>query len=947
MDKGNFIIIFLIILVQPLLGQSNLTLPFGSPFITNYADENYLQAGKNWDIAQAENGLLYFANDYGLIEFDGYNWQRIGQPNNQSELRSFAIDGHRIYIGGTAEIGFFEKNEMGRFIYTELNHLLTDNSFSFNDVRNIAIFKEYVFFLTDNGILIYKDDHITILGQGISFRAFTFGIDELVFGANETGLFRFIDNELIPISNKNDFVGLQIEFLLTTQPDTYLVGTNTKGVFQYKGGKLNIWNDKNQALFIKNHLRHATILNKDFLLFGSLHEGLILTDYQGRVLKIINENNGLLDHNIRAIFKDKQGNIWTSVDGSVAYIELNSPFTILNKKNGLRGEVYCMLQHQNYLYVGTSRGLYVAAWPTTTFNPISFELIPKTTGQCWQLIEHQGEVLLAHHNGIYIVKKKQAQFIGGEGNWNFSVIPGTDNQLLSGNYAGVSLIERVGETYQVKHQIQGFSETARELVFDKQGNIWISHGYVGLYKMRLSKNKKAFENIELFDENKGLPSNLYNNLIQVNQGILFGTQNGVYQFNEDKNILAPNNLFSEILGNETLIRKLYQLPNGNYFSIKNYDRTDEIALIEVLEDGSFSYRETPFQKLKGQLIPAFESCIFPNDHQILIGGKQGLIVYNTNFEERLNNNHHCIITDVRLPENDSILFIGPNDASKNISKNIQHSSFQFNYSSSFFESLPYIQYATYLEGFDENWQAWSTQNYRLFTNLPKGNYTFWVKSKNIYDTEGQSDSLSFQVNQPTQSLGLYGWLLMLLTLVLLYLVYHFVNRRTYSLKTIVQNLEEDLEQKNAKVVQYKSKKNNWKKEKEQLNQKLSDALLQNEVHAGLIQNLESLNSKKTTTVDYQKAISAFQENLKEVQLQMDAHKTLETDDFLTKIKTKYPDLSARELRLCSYLKLNVSSKEIANYLGISIRGVESLRYRVRKKMGLQTGQDLTAFILKL
>jgi len=887
MNNPSLLSLLFIIFGPSLFGQLSPSLPIGSPFITNYADDTYLEVGKNWDISQAENGSMYFANNYGLIEFDGYEWTRIGQPNNQSELRSFAINENRIYIGGTAEIGYFEKEEAGNFVYTELNHLIADNSISFNDVWDIAIFKERVFFLTDNGILMYANGSIEILGRGHSFRTSAHGINELVFGANEAGLFRFINNELIPISNKNDFAHLQIEFLLITEPNTYLIGTNTQGVWQYKEGKLTIWNAANQSFFLNNHLRHATILNKDYLLFGSLHKGLILTDYQGAIIKIINESNGLLDHNIRAIYKDKQGNIWTSVDGSIAYLELNSPFTLLNKRNGLRGEVYCILKHQKHLYVGTSRGLYRAKWPSQKFTPVSFDLISKTTGQCWQLMEHQGKILLAHHNGIYVIEEDKANYIGGEGNWNFAAIPQSKNLLLSGNYAGVSLIERVGDTYQVKHQIKGFTETARELVFDEQHNIWVSHGYIGLYKMRLSPDQTTFEKVQLFNKEKGLPSDLYNNIIKTNQGVLFGTQNGVYQYNEQKNILEPNTLFSEILGNKTLIRQLYQLSDGNYLSIKNYDRTDEIALIEVLEDGSFSYTQTPFQKLRGQLIPAFETVNFLDEQQILIGGKQGLIVYNTKFEEFLDKSHQCFITEVSLPSKDSILSFEKGKFTEHPILKInqeEQEAIRFTYSTSFFESLPYMQYATYLEGYDENWQDWTTNNSRVFSNLEEGDYTFWVKSKNIYGKEGVSDNLSFQLEHPTNALlSFLGFFFLLLPL-LFYLVYWFINRRT---------------------------------------------------------------AKKSTTTDYQKVITEFQENLKEIDRQFEAHKTLETDDFLTKIKSKHPDLSARELRLCSYLKLNISSKEIANYLGISIRGVESLRYRVRKKLGLEKGQDLTDFIMSL
>ena len=189
---------------------------------------------------------------------------------------------------------------------------------------------------------------------------------------------------------------------------------------------------KGNTFFQVNHLQHATIFNKRYLLFGSLQQGLIMTDYDGNVVDVINEKDGLLDHNILSLYKDNLGNIWTAVDGSAAYIELNSPFTILNKKNGLRGEIYCMLQRQDRLYIGTNRGLYAADWSPQNPRDIEFELIPNTVGQCWQLFEHQENVLLAHHGGIYVVENNRARLVGGGGNWNFLEIPGNPDLLLSG-----------------------------------------------------------------------------------------------------------------------------------------------------------------------------------------------------------------------------------------------------------------------------------------------------------------------------------------------------------------------------------------------------------------------------------------------------------------------------------------------------------------------------------
>ena len=70
-------------------------------------------------------------------------------------------------------------------------------------------------------------------------------------------------------------------------------------------------------------------------------------------------------------------------------------------------------------------------------------------------------------------------------------------------------------------------------------------------------------------------------------------------------------------------------------------------------------------------------------------------------------------------------------------------------------------------------------------------------------------------------------------------------------------------------------------------------------------------------------------------------------DFLKKIKQLHPSLTANDLRLCAYLRLNLSSKEIAPLLNISPRSVEVKRYRLRKKMELAHETSLTNYILEL
>lgn len=71
------------------------------------------------------------------------------------------------------------------------------------------------------------------------------------------------------------------------------------------------------------------------------------------------------------------------------------------------------------------------------------------------------------------------------------------------------------------------------------------------------------------------------------------------------------------------------------------------------------------------------------------------------------------------------------------------------------------------------------------------------------------------------------------------------------------------------------------------------------------------------------------------------------DAFFKKLKNRYPHLTTGDLRLAAFLRLQLSSKEIASLLGISVRGVENKRYRLRKKLDLSEGEDLADFITRI
>jgi hypothetical protein len=69
-------------------------------------------------------------------------------------------------------------------------------------------------------------------------------------------------------------------------------------------------------------------------------------------------------------------------------------------------------------------------------------------------------------------------------------------------------------------------------------------------------------------------------------------------------------------------------------------------------------------------------------------------------------------------------------------------------------------------------------------------------------------------------------------------------------------------------------------------------------------------------------------------------------EFLSRLKEAYPDLLHNDLKLCAFLRMNLSSKKIGSLLGISTRSVENHRYRIRKKLKIDHDANLTDFIMR-
>src|SRR5690606_19459942 len=107
-------------------------------------------------------GIMYFANNEGLLTFDGRHWKLHPLPH-KTIVRSIKIstDG-KIYVGAQDEIGYFIPEKNGNLNFVSLKNLIPEKERDFSDIWDITIIKNEIFFRTTDKIFHLKDNNMTV-----------------------------------------------------------------------------------------------------------------------------------------------------------------------------------------------------------------------------------------------------------------------------------------------------------------------------------------------------------------------------------------------------------------------------------------------------------------------------------------------------------------------------------------------------------------------------------------------------------------------------------------------------------------------------------------------------------------------------------------------------------------------------------------------------------------
>ncbi|ARS36196.1 two-component regulator propeller domain-containing protein [Pontibacter actiniarum] len=975
MKKLSVLLLFLLLQCCLALAQVKNE---GIPYIKNYTQKEYKAAPQNWDVVQDHRGVMYFGNSFGVLEFDGNHWRQISLAN-RTIARSLAVDkAGRIYVGGQDDFGYLQPDSQGLMSYVSLKQKIAPQYRSFDDVWKIYTSDEGIFYCTVEAIYHLQNDKVKVYRAPASPTGFPFFVlNKLLVPVPAKGIYELKNEKFVLIPGSEKMADYVVVAMLPYKDGQSLVFTEEDGIFVYDGySGFTPVNWEVEAFLNKNKVYTAISLPEEYAI-GTAHDGLLIVDQEGVPRQHLNREKGLQNSNVRSIYQDQAGNLWLGLNNGIDYVETNSAFTLFNAKNGVLGTGYTSLLHNNTLYLGTNDGLYYKAWSNAEnpLHPAPFKLVENSHGQVYNLQKINGKLLLSHHNGPYeLINNTARRLSGHRGAWMFMPLASHPGYVVCGTYNGLLLYRFVDGQLVFQHKINGFEESSRVMEEDKEGNIWVAHGYKGVYRLRLSEQLDSVRQLRFYDERAGFPSSLFINVFKIDGKLVFTGERGVYKYNPRSDRFEPHEELGKLFDREQHIRKLTQDSEGSIW----FSAGDEMGVLKKRSNGSYEVEKNVFNKLQGKLIGGFEHMMHYNPLNVLIGIDEGFVHYHPSYlqAKSLSKTFYTLIRKVEsnTQAQDSLLSGG---TYQNAGLVVLHqpgeevpelpyglNSLKFTYGAISYDDIDKVRYQYYLEGLDEKWSTWTASLQKEYTNLREGTYTFHVRAKNIYDKQSEEATYTFVVLPPWyRSWWAYvGYAV--LAVVLLLLTKYMVGRHIHHTKLRLQEEKEKaLKLKEAQHMEEVLlaereiiRLNNEKLENELLHK--NKELTTSAVH--VMHNVEAVHkvrdqlhetielvSCKDTQKQLKKLLKSVEEEIKFENNweQFELHFNQVHQDFLKRLREAYPDLTHRDLKLCAYLRLNLTSKEVASLLKLSLRGVETSRYRIRKKMNLGQEVNLTEFML--
>jgi DNA-binding CsgD family transcriptional regulator len=913
--------------------------------ITSYSKTDYGAGIQNWSITQGEDGIMYFANNDGLLSYDGSQWELFPHPDKLIIRAVARGTGSRVYAGTYEDFGYWERDEGGNMQYSSLKGLVEDFNFNNNEIWKIQVQGDSVWFQSFTVLFLYNQGKVETIHTGGVVTCFTSIGENLFARITGRGLFRINGNGTTLVDSSAFFKEKMIRVILPYQENKLLVATSNDGIFVYSGpGQLEPWRPGEENLMVDRVVNRGLVTDDGMYVFGTQLDGIHVFDQAGRKRYSMTQENGLQNNTVLSLYADRQGYLWSGLDNGIDLVDLNSGISFFRDLQGRIGAVYTMLLHEGILYAGTNKGLFYSdlnTEPDRDFSNPEFTLLPGSESQVWSLEHYGDQVFCGHNDGTYEVQDLEWKEVSEtSGAYSLKPLNGTEEEyLLQSTYTDLVFYKKEDGRWNYHHYIGDFNQPIKYIASDHLGNIWAGHNTKGLFRVTLTEDLRTIKQLTYYGEKNGFRSDYQIGVFEVNHRVVFLNEGEFFTYDDLQDTIVPYELLKPLAKNDRFHKIMPAFENHYWFISDKHLKLFRIEHEQVEPVASY-----PFDLFENRQIRGFEFVHQVNAHQSVLTLDNGFALLS-----------HASLPFGEIDEEPLFKKITASGGKRslaltlNLDRATEIPEIKYNLNSlTFVFACPVygtgIRYRIMLEGLEEEWKQISDPEYR-YDRLPAGAYTLHLMAVDALDNETAEITWSFQIMAPWYWSIVSKALYVLLFVLLLFVIIKYFLKR---LNVQEQKLTAEKESEIIKIRNEKLRSEISYKSKELANttfniMKKNELLM--EIRQALEKELKSSQPEQRRSfsriarlvdrnISHEEDWKVFESNFER------AH-----EEFLFRIRENYPLLTPGDLKLCAYLRMNLSTKKIALLLGISVRGVENHRYRLRKKLNLDKETNLTEYLM--
>lgn len=931
------------------------------PPVINYAPEIYGGGNQNWQCAQTPEGWMVFANRDGLTAFEGGSWKTYQLPHG-FHVRSVLPISDRVYVGSYEDFGYLKVNPTGGLDYVSLAAQIPDFPITNCDVQSIVMLGDTVFFQSSDAWFRYADGKVKpFMTKDVHPSAFFQCGDRAFAQLRGRGFSQLLPDGSFRQEISRSALGDEEVATLIPLPsqgaptsstiDDMLLVTRQGNIWRYTTGTLTPFSTSPSGVLRDTNPLSGLRLRDGTIMVGTRSDGAFAFSPQGKLLYHFDNTNSFRHDTVFGLCQDDEGNVWAALDVGVAQIAWDAPIQVLRPEQTAPqiGMIYDVEVFNGDYYIASSEGLW-------KYSPVKgkFEIAGD--------IHSQTNFVRKIFGNLYVGTSTKLCKIDPSGEFH-TVVPtgcidvtGFRGALFVTTYSN-AMIVREDDTYNV---LDGFSAPMLRPVYATDGVLWMSHLYNGAVKMSLTDDLQSIRSVERIT-GISKPEGA-----RVKQGPIVafwiaGTviiNDGKEYFNYNpsskelnpypplNNIMEPDNKVLTVLwlGND---RSVFACTNGYMFvkgDGKGGLKVEERVPVEAFGNPGMG----GFNLVRGRADN--DTLLFNLDNAI---GRYIIKDESATHAAMPKRKLRKASITARMPDGTTRSF--PLNEVAEIPFNYSHIDIAVSYPR--FNHKP-ITYHYHLSGRGDRQDIKSQAPSVTFGQLSSGGHTLHVEAFDELEQPLGDMEIKFKVLPPLHAtwwaFGIYG-------VVLLWIIYAFgrwrvkrndkrrqqefeAHQQKDALVISEQNrmialqkqqlLESQLQTKSAQITTASMGLLSKNRALDALRERIRENIEKNQYGRIYLENLLGEIDAGASSDDFWKL---YQENFDQIHT-----------NFFTILRERYPSLTPSDLRFCALLRLNLSTKDIAQMTNLTVRGVEAARYRLRRKLSdLPEGANLVDFLISL